>query len=320
MPNALYRPSVDNAVAEMFGMQPGMDRLNLLPRHDKRQGWIAPNALYQLARAAVAPGVAARGGDVSPEDALNFAGNVSLGSYAASRALPPKGPGKTVGMNVYHYTKANISPDELSPGNRGAVFVSTDPKAAMYGAVAGRNEQALGGINMGEIENPLPLSDSSLGKAGDRIFPLYMQGKYYGHSVPEKLGPIQLPPKVDQASYSALLKQADNLTVPGLSENATIKARKYARATITHAYDDAGNRLEFFQQPKRGNPVGIDYQSFEGRKYPDVKNPDGSSAVISALKALGYDGASLLDEGSIYGASSFGVFDPKNLKSKFAKE
>jgi hypothetical protein len=106
MPNALYRPSVDNAVAEMFGMQPNLDRLNLLPRHDKRQGWIAPNALYQLARAAVAPGVAARGGDVSPEDALNFAGNVSLGGIGASAAMKDAAPGygKTVGMMVTPHT------------------------------------------------------------------------------------------------------------------------------------------------------------------------------------------------------------------------
>jgi hypothetical protein len=80
MPVARRAVSVDQAVQDAFGMQPNMDRLNLLPRHDRKQGWIAPSVLYQLARAAVSPGVAAQGGYVSEEDAVNFAGNVSLGS------------------------------------------------------------------------------------------------------------------------------------------------------------------------------------------------------------------------------------------------
>jgi hypothetical protein len=107
MPNALYqRPTVDNAVYKAFGMQPNMDRLNLLPRKDPRQGWIAPNLLYQMARAVVAPGVAAHGGDVSPEDALNFAGNVSLGGIGVSSAMknPAPGSGKTVSAFVIKHT------------------------------------------------------------------------------------------------------------------------------------------------------------------------------------------------------------------------
>jgi hypothetical protein len=99
MPNALYqRPTVDNAVYKAFGMQPNMDRLNLLPRKDPRQGWIAPNLLYQMARAVVAPGVAAHGGDVSPEDAINFGGNLVGAGIGASAAVPTNG--SIVGMGV----------------------------------------------------------------------------------------------------------------------------------------------------------------------------------------------------------------------------
>lgn len=114
--SAPRRPTVDTAVEQYFGMQPGMDRLNLLPRHDRKQGWIAPNMVYQLARAMVSPGVAAHGGDVSPEDAVNFAGNVSLGSFGASAAMknPTPGPGKTLPMTVYHGSPHDFDKFDMS--------------------------------------------------------------------------------------------------------------------------------------------------------------------------------------------------------------
>jgi hypothetical protein len=136
--NSLYRtPTVDNAVMEAFGMQPGMDRLNLLPRHDKKQGWIAPNALYQLARALVSPGVAAHGGYVSPEDGVNFAGNVSLGSYGTSAMMrnPAPGPGKTIPATVYHGSPHRINNvDEANPMGRFDLSkVGTGEGAQAYG-------------------------------------------------------------------------------------------------------------------------------------------------------------------------------------------
>lgn len=94
-------PTIDERVQQLFGMQPNMDRLNLLPRHDSKQGWIAPSILYQLARAAVAPGVAAQGGDVSPEDAVNFAGNLAGGALGASAVKPVQGAG-VIGQTVFH--------------------------------------------------------------------------------------------------------------------------------------------------------------------------------------------------------------------------
>src|SRR5574343_299186 len=115
--NALYQaPTVDNAVYEQFGMQPGMDRLNLLPRHDAKLGWIAPNALYQIARALVSPSVAAQGGYVSPEDGVNFAGNVSLGSLGTSALMkrPAPGPGKTVAQTVYYGSQHNFDKFDMS--------------------------------------------------------------------------------------------------------------------------------------------------------------------------------------------------------------
>lgn len=109
--NTLYQPpTVDNAVYQAFGMQPNMDRLNLLPRYDKKVGWVAPNALYQLARAFMTPSVGFRGGEVTPEDALNFGMSVMGTSAGVSRAVPksvPKGP--AAGMaTVYHGSPHNF--------------------------------------------------------------------------------------------------------------------------------------------------------------------------------------------------------------------
>jgi hypothetical protein len=94
-------PTIDRATQEMFGLQPGMDRLNLLPRHDPEQGWVAPEIVNQLARASVMPGVAAQGGDVSPEDAMNFAGNLAGASLGVSAIRPVPGKG-VLGQTVFH--------------------------------------------------------------------------------------------------------------------------------------------------------------------------------------------------------------------------
>jgi hypothetical protein len=93
--NALL--SVDDAVLNTFGMQPNMNRLSLLPYKDQKEGWIAPNALYQMARAMVSPGVAAQGGYVSEEDAINFGGNLVGAGIGASAAIPARSG--VLGMN-----------------------------------------------------------------------------------------------------------------------------------------------------------------------------------------------------------------------------
>jgi hypothetical protein len=96
--NALVAPSVDEAVRNAFGMQPNMNRLNLLPRYNEKDGLVAPNALYQLARALVSPGVAAQGGYVSPEDGMNFAGNF-VGAGVGAGGVAPVG-GMVAGMGA----------------------------------------------------------------------------------------------------------------------------------------------------------------------------------------------------------------------------
>jgi hypothetical protein len=82
---------VDRAAQEMFGLDPKAKRSTLLPYYNKKSGWIAPDLVYQAAKAFVAPGVAWKGGNVSPEDAANVAASVMGGGLATSAISPVEG-------------------------------------------------------------------------------------------------------------------------------------------------------------------------------------------------------------------------------------
>lgn len=112
--------------------------------------------VYQLARAMVSPGVAAQGGDVSPEDAVNFAGNVSLGGIGASAAMknPAPGPGKTLPMTVYHGSPHDFDQFDMSKIGTGegaqayghGLYVAEKPGVAKsYQALGGSDIQAADG-------------------------------------------------------------------------------------------------------------------------------------------------------------------------------
>jgi hypothetical protein len=94
--------SVNQAVQSQFGMNPDAERLTLLPRYDKEQGWVAPEMLFDAARGIVAPGVAGRGGEVSAEEALNLALNVAGTGFGASGLMrnPTGAGGKDLGMFI----------------------------------------------------------------------------------------------------------------------------------------------------------------------------------------------------------------------------
>ena len=95
--------AVDQEVYKTTGMEPGLDRASILPLAGTReQGnlqFAAPQMLYDLAKAAVAPGVAASGRQVSNEDALNTALNLTGGSFGASGIAGPVGE-NILGMAV----------------------------------------------------------------------------------------------------------------------------------------------------------------------------------------------------------------------------
>jgi hypothetical protein len=79
---------VEQQTKQAFGMVPMEERLSLLPRYSGSQGLIAPQFIYDLAKAISAPIVAMRGQQVSPEEALNVAISTFGGSAAG---VAPKG-------------------------------------------------------------------------------------------------------------------------------------------------------------------------------------------------------------------------------------
>jgi hypothetical protein len=79
---------VEQQTKEVFGMVPMDERLSILPRYSSTQGLIAPQFIYDLARAVSSPITAMRGQQVSPEESLNVAMGAMGGSSIGSA---PKG-------------------------------------------------------------------------------------------------------------------------------------------------------------------------------------------------------------------------------------
>ncbi len=102
-PDGVFQPpTVASETERVFGMKPREDRLTILPRYSRETGWVAPEMLYDAARAIAAPGAAARGADVGVPDAVNMAFNVAGGGFGASSAMrnPTGTGGKDLGMFV----------------------------------------------------------------------------------------------------------------------------------------------------------------------------------------------------------------------------
>lgn len=87
MANGLLSP-VEQQTQATFGMVPMEERLSILPRYSKTQGLIAPQFVYDLAKAFVTPYTALQGYQVSPEESLNVAMSAMGGSSVGSA---PKG-------------------------------------------------------------------------------------------------------------------------------------------------------------------------------------------------------------------------------------
>ena len=100
--DGVYDPTVAGETERTFGMKPREDRLSILPRYSREEGLVAPQFIYDAAKAITAPSVAARGYEVSPDEALNLAMNVAGGGFGASTAMrnPTGKGGKDLGMFV----------------------------------------------------------------------------------------------------------------------------------------------------------------------------------------------------------------------------
>lgn len=93
--------NIDPVAAELyrqFGLEPNADRLSVLPRYSKKDGWVAPQMLYDAARAFVSPKVAMDGNYLPPEEAVNT-GMALMGGGSVGTA--PKGSLRTfIGRNA----------------------------------------------------------------------------------------------------------------------------------------------------------------------------------------------------------------------------
>jgi hypothetical protein len=88
---ALLTP-VEQQTKDVFGMVPMEERLSILPRYSATQGLIAPQFVYDIAKAVSAPITAARGYQVTPEEAVNTAINAFGGGGLGTA---PKGALRT---------------------------------------------------------------------------------------------------------------------------------------------------------------------------------------------------------------------------------
>lgn len=84
-------PTLETEVQRLTGLQPNVERSNILPFYSRETGLVAPQFVYDAAKAVVAPGFAARGGKVDPAEALNFATNVMGGAVGGSALSPIEG-------------------------------------------------------------------------------------------------------------------------------------------------------------------------------------------------------------------------------------
>jgi hypothetical protein len=184
-PQGLLSP-LERQTYESFGIAPREDRLSLLPRYSAKTGLIAPQFVYDAAKALAAPYTAAQGYDLPPEEAVNVGMNVMGGSFVGSA---PKGAlrsgisrdikpvenkafqnwfqeSKVVDENklpltVYTGSKANI--EQFSPQSDFAkisptYWFSTNPKVASgYAMDPTRKGESLGAVYPAKLslQNPL---------------------------------------------------------------------------------------------------------------------------------------------------------------------
>ncbi len=85
------QPTLEREVQRLTGLQPNIERSNILPYYSRETGLVAPQVLYDAAKAIVAPGFTAQGGRVSPEEAFNVAANITGGSIGGSALAPVEG-------------------------------------------------------------------------------------------------------------------------------------------------------------------------------------------------------------------------------------
>ena len=156
--DGMYQPpSVASETERIFGMKQRGDRLTLLPKFVPGEGLVAPEMLYDAARAIAAPGAAAQGADVGVPDAVNMAFNFTgagVGTSAAMRRPTGEG-GKVLSMSTLpsgSTAKDDLAkmPKKMAPANESGFFSPTEAAALNLQRKSGSGQAFLNDIMKGE--------------------------------------------------------------------------------------------------------------------------------------------------------------------------
>ena len=93
-----YNPTLEDKTYEVFGMEPNLDRGNILPLPDDKGGLMAPQWLYDLAKMVTLPAHAMQGGSYTMGDVTDMAMVITPASIAGSLATPAKAGFTDIGM------------------------------------------------------------------------------------------------------------------------------------------------------------------------------------------------------------------------------
>lgn len=101
---------LEDVVQQQFGLEPNLDRAALLPYKSKDKGWIAPAALYDIAKLVASPIAALHGKYISPEEAVQS--GITLGSPTTAAGLLSKAEPATARMFLGAKNAEYVPPHE----------------------------------------------------------------------------------------------------------------------------------------------------------------------------------------------------------------
>ena len=219
-------PTLETEVQRLTGLQPNVERSNILPFYSRETGLVAPQFVYDAAKAVVAPGFAARGGKVDPAEALNFATNVMGGAVGGSALSPVEGA--VAGMGATRKTpKVTYERREEGPFLRirkATPSQSNDPRVSPTGSRVGQTAQRPTGSETigGRTGGTLASSNAPQAVSGRRLTPAQVASQY----TQEQFG---TPYKLPKNPPSSLQKQAP---IGRMFLEATKETPQYKAATL----------------------------------------------------------------------------------------
>ena len=243
-------PSLESEVERLTGLQPNVQRSSILPFYSKDTGLVAPQFVYDAAKAVVAPGYAARGNQVDPAEAMNVAANLMGGSIGGSALTPVEGT--IAGMGASRKTpKVTYERREEGPFLRIRQIQQGAGKIPQIVSGSGKTPQrtppsgTVGGGKGVAVATP----DAPSVVSGRRLTPTQVASEY----TERELG---VPYKLPKNSPSSLQKQAP---IGRIFLEATKETPQYKTATF-----ESYKRLmpELLQQHKIKN-----YDDFLEKSY-----------------------------------------------------